>query len=100
MGPAILRLRESLEKMMHRPALAAVGLALLGACVTTDACDEYVDYMCECHADDPDYDCNTLRIIYQDADGETLSDCQVTLQDQQSEDDANGESCDADDASF
>ena len=68
---------------MHRPALAAVGLALLGACVTTDACDEYVDYMCECHAD-----------------GETLSDCQVTLQDQQSEDDANGESCDADDASF
>ena len=69
MGPAILRLRESLEKMMHRPALAAVGLALLGACVTTDACDEYVDYMCECHADDPDYDCNTLRIIYQDAIG-------------------------------
>ncbi len=79
---------------MHRFGLTAMALTVLSACVTTDACDQYVDYMCDCHADDPDYDCNSLRIIYQDADGETLSDCQVTLQEQKSEDDAAGESCD------
>lgn len=79
---------------MHRLALAAMSLGLLSACVTTNACDNYVDYMCECHADDPDFDCNTLRIIYQDADGEDLSDCSVALDEQQTEDVEAGDDCD------
>jgi hypothetical protein len=79
--------------MMQRLVLATLGLGVLNACVTTNACDNYVDYLCECHADDPDYDCNELRIIYQDASGEDLSDCSVALDEQQDEDEATGEGC-------
>ena len=34
-----------------------------------------------------------LRIIYQDASGEDLSDCQVALDEQEEEDEATGEGC-------
>ena len=40
-----------------------VGLLTATACVPATACDEYVDYMCDCH---PEEDCQTLRVIHQD----------------------------------
>ncbi|MED5371337.1 MAG: hypothetical protein VX899_10015 [Myxococcota bacterium] len=79
-----------------RRALIAT-FALLGtasACVTTDACDDYVDYMCDCH---PEADCAELRTIHQDAQGEELTDCAVALQEQKTEDTEAGDECEAGD---
>ena len=80
--------------------LASGTLAVLVSCVPTSPCDEYVDYICDCHADDdrPGYDCDTLRVTYQNADPELQDECQVALNEQQDEDVAEGYSCDAGDS--
>jgi hypothetical protein len=58
-------------------------LATAAACVPTSACDDYVDYMCDCH---PEEDCAELRTIHQDAVGEELTDCTIALDEQKEED--------------
>ena len=68
-----------------------VGLLAATACVPATACDEYVDYMCDCH---PEEDCQTLRVIHQDAEGEMLSDCTIALDEQLEVDDSDGLDCD------
>jgi len=69
-------------------------LLLFTACFEEkDYCGEYVDYMCDCHADDPDYDCATQQSIYQDATLEQQTACALTLDEQLIEDEANGLDC-------
>lgn len=78
---------------MTRPTLLS-SLLLLTACFEEkDYCGEYVDYMCECHADDPDYDCATQQSIYQDATLEQQTACALTLDEQLIEDEENGLDC-------
>ncbi|MCB9760647.1 MAG: hypothetical protein H6739_12465 [Alphaproteobacteria bacterium] len=77
-------------------AAAILGLVGLGAaCEPADPCDEYVDYICTCHAEDdrPGYDCETLRITYQNANPELQDDCQVSLDDQVDQDAEEGFQC-------
>lgn len=84
---------------MSRLLILAGALVGLTACldiVSPEACDDYVDYICDCHADDPEYDCEELRIVYQDAEGEELTDCQIALDEVQDEDDAAGDDCELD----
>ena len=53
------------------PLLSSVALiSTLTACEPATPCDEYVDYICDCHSDDarPGYDCETLRVTYENAD--------------------------------
>lgn len=85
---------------MRATILLASTLAALTACVPASPCDEYVDYICDCHADDnrPGYDCDTLRVTYQNADPELQDECQVALNEQQNQDDAEGYLCDAGDS--
>ena len=79
---------------MKRLGLGLFALAAAGtACVSPTACDDYVDYVCECHADDPGYDCEELRLLYEDAEGAELADCQLAMQDQVAADEAAGDSC-------
>ena len=69
-------------------------LVLSAACFEEkDYCMEYVDYMCSCHEDDPNYDCATQQAIYQDATLEQQTECALTLDEQLIQDDENGVDC-------
>lgn len=59
-----------------------------------DYCTEYVDYMCDCHADNPDYDCATQQAIYEEATLEQQTQCALTLDEQMIEDEEQGKECD------
>ena len=59
---------------MNRVAMLSSILFFTGCFEEKDYCTEYVDYMCDCHADDPDYDCATQQAIYDDASFEQQTD--------------------------
>lgn len=59
-----------------------------------DYCEEYVDYMCDCHDDNPDYDCATQQAIYEEATLEQQTQCALSLDEQMIEDEENGRECD------
>ena len=59
--------------------------------VTDAACEDYADYICECHADE--YDCNEVRLEVSDPDADQLADCQVELDDLQADDADAGLDC-------
>jgi hypothetical protein len=76
--------------------ISTLGALLLGAlfgCVD-DACTAYVDYMCDCHAEDTD--CGELERAYSNADADLQDECIVALEDQQDQDAADGLECPAD----
>lgn len=69
-------------------------LPLSVACLEEkDHCEEYVDYMCDCHADDPDYDCEALNSIYAETDLEQQNECAITLDEQIQDDSEEGTDC-------
>jgi len=78
---------------MVRLTLFAGVLASLIACAD-DPCAEYVDYMCECHDDDPEVDCAELSATLSTDDPDLLDQCAIDLADQRDLDDEAGESCD------
>ncbi len=67
----------------------------LGACdgLLGDPCTDYVDYVCECHADDPSYDCETIRLAHENHDVEQYEDCQFALEEVQVKDSETGFVC-------
>ncbi|MEQ1507562.1 MAG: hypothetical protein ABMB14_35355 [Myxococcota bacterium] len=68
--------------------VAALAIGAAG-CGELDPCDEYVDYMCACHADD--IDCDDLALTYRDAEPDIQDECAVLLNDQeQADQDAQG----------
>jgi hypothetical protein len=62
-------------------------------CEIPQPCDDYVDYMCTCHADDADFDCEELQSVFADADPALQDQCSIDLADQQDQDDADGLDC-------
>ncbi len=62
-------------------------------CEFLQPCDDYVDYICTCHADDPDFDCDELRTVFADADPDLQDQCEIDLATQQEQDDADGLEC-------
>lgn len=81
--------------MWRIPAVAAM-LVLMGATCAFEPCDRYVDYMCQCHADDPGFDCAELQQVYGDADPELQDQCAIDLTDQKDEDADAGLDCEVD----
>jgi hypothetical protein len=71
---------------------------LLLACFGTssDPCQDYCDYICDCHAGESGYDCDSCRTEYATTDAELQDECETTLIDLQDEDDAAGHTCAAD----
>ena len=63
------------------------------ACGDSNSCDDYVDYVCECHADDPAYDCEALQTPYEDADDELQAACSIILADLEEQDEQDGTGC-------
>lgn len=58
-----------------------------------EPCDNYVDYLCVCHEDDPEFDCEALKSTLSNADPETQDECAVLLSEQQDEDEDEGLEC-------
>jgi len=76
--------------MRRHLVLLAVGFM---ACEDKDHCDEYVDYICDCHADDPDFNCDEQRSIYEEASLDQQNECAIELDNQEQSDQDNGEGC-------
>ncbi|MBN1336988.1 MAG: hypothetical protein JXB39_13605 [Deltaproteobacteria bacterium] len=70
-----------------------IPLLLFATGCMNEACDEYVDYICTCHADDPEFDCDLLAATYENADAATQEDCALALDEQQEEDAAEHLEC-------
>lgn len=70
-------------------AMAACGAA------AEDPCDRYVDYMCDCHADDTGFDCAELEATYARADPDVQNSCALELSSQKDEDQAAGLECES-----
>ena len=68
---------------------------IFGACTVENSCDDYVDYMCDCHGDDPDVDCEEFATVYGDADAEQQVACEDALSEQEDADAAEGLECPA-----
>ena len=81
---------------MLRIGFVAGLLAFGAACIEEQPCDRYVDYMCDCHASDPGFDCEELTAVFEDADPTIQDQCSIDLGAQQDEDDETGHVCDAD----
>ena len=62
-----------------------------------DHCSNYVDYMCDCHEEDPSFSCEDLRASYEEATLEQQNDCAVDLDEQRQVDEEDGASCESGD---
>lgn len=78
----------------RRILAVAATLAMTVGC-EPNPCDDYVDYMCDCHDGEAGVDCETLENTYANADAELQDECSIALEDQQDEDALNGVECDA-----
>ena len=58
-------------------ALSGVLLSVACSDLSENPCEDYVDYVCECHADNPDLDCATLRAVHTNAEVEVYEDCRI-----------------------
>jgi hypothetical protein len=73
--------------------LVLVTLAAMAGCQTNQPCDRYVDYVCNCHEGDPDYDCTELQTIYADAQPDVQDQCALDLDDLKQQDETDGYVC-------
>ncbi len=77
---------------MHRiVGLALVVVGFVACDEPVNPCDDYVAYMCDCHAE---VDCAELTATYADASPSVQDQCTVALEDQQDQDDVDGLVCD------
>jgi hypothetical protein len=62
---------------MHKTLI--VSALFLSACgdLVSNPCQDYVDYVCECHADDPNIDCETVRAANANAGPDQYVDCEI-----------------------
>ena len=74
-------------------AAVVVAYGILGGCGEDQPCDRYVNYICDCHADDPGFDCNEISQALSEAGQDAQDQCAIDLADLQDEDDANGVDC-------
>ena len=68
--------------------LAMATLAIGLACEPSNACDEYVNYLCDC---DAEIDCDQLAAEFEDADQSRQDSCQAEMSCLRSND--GGEAC-------
>lgn len=91
-----------LRALLRSTALAAP-LALLAGCFGAeigDPCVEYCDYICECHPNDPNYDCDACRTSLGESDPALQDECETELVTLQEADQQNGDGCFADEEGF
>ena len=73
--------------------LIALALPLMAVGCGDDPCDEYVAYVCDCHPDDPTFDCDEFRKTYEGANGDLQDECAIALDEQETADETEGHTC-------
>lgn len=73
-------------------SLSLIGLAVSG-CSSSQPCDDYVDYICQCHQDDPDYDCEQVKTAYEGAEPQVQDECALNLDELEQKDQEEGSEC-------
>ena len=73
-------------------AAGVLGFFTLVAC-EDQPCDRYIDYVCACHADNPEFDCAELQVVLAGAEPEIQDTCAVDLADLEAQDAADGRAC-------
>lgn len=68
-------------------------LATLTACEFENPCTRLADYVCTCHEDDPEFDCEEFQNFADAATALTYDDCVVDLVDLQDADEEEGLIC-------
>jgi len=68
----------------------AVLVLVVAACDPANPCDQYVDYMCDCH---PEVSCEELTLTYESPDGSVQDECAILLDQQELDDGEAGETC-------
>lgn len=68
---------------------------LVSGCTLEEPCQDYIDYMCTCHADEGDtgQSCDALTATYSGADADLQDECVLALEAQQELDEESGEGC-------
>ncbi|MBW1880263.1 MAG: hypothetical protein JRJ84_18025 [Deltaproteobacteria bacterium] len=82
---------------MWRIPVVALMLLVVGATCDEQPCDQYVDYMCECHENDPGFDCEELSLVLSDADVDLQDQCEIDLAEQEADDADAGLECEVGD---
>lgn len=59
-------------------------IPLLIACGDKSPCEEYIDYICSCHENNPDYDCSDMANMYNNPDADKEQECSTNLEEQKS----------------
>jgi len=75
--------------------LATAWFAMASDCAFVQPCDDYVSYMCDCHSDDPGFDCQELQTVFAGADPALQDQCAIDLSAQEDQDAADGLVCQA-----
>lgn len=86
-----------------RAAAAVILLTLLPGCFGTsfgDPCVDYCDYICACHPNDPEYDCDACQTSLGSSDPELQDECETELVALQERDQLEGDGCFSDEEGF
>lgn len=74
-------MKKSFFKALPSGSLLGLGLGFLslGACgdLVSNPCQDYSDYVCECHASDPNFDCDAIRAANANAGVDQYLDCEI-----------------------
>jgi hypothetical protein len=84
---------ESAMNRAHHGLLPLLLTLVLASCGGTQPCDEYVDYICTCHESDPDYDCEQVRTVYEDAAPDVQDSCALSYDELKKHDQEEGMEC-------
>jgi hypothetical protein len=67
------------RRQMARWTAACVLLlaTFAGGCSSDEPCQDYIDYMCDCHDGEEGFSCKELEDVYGDADQEVQDECAI-----------------------
>lgn len=68
-------------------------LATLTACEFENPCTRLADYVCTCHEDDPEFDCDEYMNLADASSAATYDECVIDLVELQDQDDEDGLTC-------
>ena len=80
---------------MNRLLFTGAAILFGSSCAFTidDPCQEYVDYVCDCHGEDPAFSCSSISLTYSDAGEEYAAECSAAHDELLTQDALSGFEC-------